>query len=94
MYPPETEVYEPPFDNERVPPSEWGHGPRGIDVDRNGLIWTALGGSGHLASFDRTQCAVTSGPTATGPHCPEGWTLYPTPGPQMQNVTAAGSAPR
>ncbi|MDE2905163.1 MAG: carboxypeptidase regulatory-like domain-containing protein, partial [Acidobacteriota bacterium] len=93
--PPETcsaEVYEPPFENPDVDPSQWGHGGRGIDVDRNGVLWTALGGSGHLASFDRSKCAVLNGPTATGQHCPEGWTLYPTPGPQMKGVTAAGSA--
>ena len=93
--PPETcsaEVYEPPFENPDVDPSQWGHGGRGIDVDRNGVLWTALGGSGHLASFDRNKCAVRNGPTATGQHCPEGWTLYPTPGPQMKGVTAAGSA--
>ena len=93
--PPETcsaEVYEPPFENPNVDPSQWGHGGRGIDVDRNGVLWTALGGSGHLASFDRNKCAVLNGPTATGQHCPEGWTLYPTPGPQMKGVTAAGSA--
>ena len=86
------ERYEPPFETDAVPPSQWGHGPRGIDADRNGLIWTALGGSGHLASFDRTQCQVLNGPEATGQHCPEGWTLYPTPGPQMKGVSAAGSA--
>ncbi len=93
--PPETciaEVYEPPFENPNVDPSQWGHGGRGIDVDRNGLIWTALGGSGHLASFDRSKCSVLNGPTALGQHCPEGWTLYQTPGPQMKGVTAAGSA--
>ena len=93
--PPETciaEVYEPPFENPDVDPSQWGHGGRGIDVDRNGLIWTALGGSGHLASFDRSKCAVLNGPSATGQHCPEGWTLYQTPGPQMKGVTGAGSA--
>ena len=86
------EVYEPPFETDAVPPEQWGHGPRGIDVDRNGVIWTALGGSGHLASFDRNQCSVLNGPDATGQHCPEGWTLYPTPGPQMAGVSAAGSA--
>ncbi len=86
------EVYEPPFETDAVPPEQWGHGPRGIDVDRNGVIWTALGGSGHLASFDRSRCAVLNGPDATGQHCPEGWTLYPTPGPQMAGVSAAGSA--
>ncbi len=86
------ERYEPPFETDAVPPSQWGHGPRGIDADRNGLIWTALGGSGHLASFDRAKCQVLNGPEATGQHCPEGWTLYPTPGPKMKGVSAAGSA--
>ena len=33
-----------------------------------------------------------NGPTATGQHCPEGWTLYPLPGPQLANVTDPGSA--
>ena len=33
-----------------------------------------------------------SGPTATGQHCPEGWTFYPEPLPQMKGVTDRGSA--
>ncbi len=93
--PPETcktEVYEPPFDNPAVPMDQWGFSPRGIDVTSDGVIWTALSGSGHLASFDRRKCKVLNGPTATGQHCPEGWTLYPTPGPQMKNVVTSGSA--
>ena len=94
--PPETcmlEVYEPPsVENPDVDPAQTGHAPRGIDVDRNGVIWTALSGSGHMASFDRSQCAILNGPEATGQHCPEGWTLYPTPGPQMKGVTDPGSA--
>ena len=36
-------------------PKELGYRTRGIDVDRNGVIWTALAGSSQLASFDRTQ---------------------------------------
>ena len=41
--------------------------------------------SGHLASFDRRKCkGPLNGPTATGQHCPEGWTLYPTPGTEVQ----------
>lgn len=91
--PPETciaEVYEPPIDNPMAEVE--GHSPRGIDIDRNGLIWTALSGSGHLASFDRSKCRVLRGPEATGQHCPEGWRLYPTPGPQMKGVTDSGSA--
>ena len=87
-----TEQYQPPFETASVPKSQWGHGPRGIDIDKNGVLWTALGGSGHIASFDRTKCKVLNGPTATGQHCPEGWSLHQTPGPQMKGVTAAGSA--
>ena len=94
--PPETciaEVYEPPsIENPDVDPAQTGHAPRGVDVDRNGVIWTALSGSGHMASFDRSKCNVLNGPEATGQHCPEGWTLYPTPGPQMKGVTDPGSA--
>ncbi len=88
--PPETcmaEVYEPPsIENPNVDPQNTGFAPRGIDVDRNGIIWVALSGSSHMASFDRSQCAVTGGPDGTGQQCPEGWTLYPMPGPKMRNV--------
>ena len=77
--PPETalaEVYEPPFDNPKAPVQ--GFSPRGMDIDRNGVVWAALA-SGHLASFDRRKCkGPLNGPTATGQHCPEGWTLYPS----------------
>jgi len=68
------EVYEPPLP---------GYGPRGIDVDTEGNIWTCLGGSGHVAKFDRSQCAQTWG---TGDQCSEGWTLWETPGPQMKGA--------
>ena len=94
--PPETciaEVYEPPsIENPAVDPALTGFAPRGIDVDRRGVIWTALSGSGHMASFDRSKCQVLNGPEATGQHCLEGWTLYPTPGPQMKSVKDPGSA--
>ena len=92
--PPETcksEVYEPPYDP-TGDPDDWGYGPRGIDVDTNGLVWTALGGSGHFASFDRTQCAVLNGPQATGQHCAAGWRLYQTPGPRMKGVDGTANA--
>jgi hypothetical protein len=91
--PPETalaEVYEPPFDNPKAPMQ--GFSPRGMDVDRDGVVWAALA-SGHMASFDRRKCkGPLNGPTATGQHCPEGWTLYPEPLPQMKGVTDSGSA--
>ncbi len=64
----------------RVP--EPGFGPRGLDVDRDGVVWTSLAGSSHVASFDRRRCEVLNGPaTRDGDHCPEGWTLYRTDGP-------------
>ena len=85
------EVYEPPFNNPKAA-GVFGFAPRGVDVDRNGVIWTALSGSSQLASFDRRKCKVTNGPTATGQQCPEGWTLYTTPGPKMKGVTDDSSA--
>ena len=69
----------------RVP--EPGLDPRGIDVDRNGVIWTALAASSHLASFDRRKCTVFSGPQMReGNQCPQGWTLYQTTGPRMKGT--------
>ena len=57
-----------------------GYSPRGMDIDRNGVVWTVLA-SGHFASFDRRKCkGPLNGPNATGKQCPEGWTLYPFPG--------------
>jgi len=86
-----SEIYEPPFNNPKAPIQ--GYTTRGIDVDREGVVWTNLTGSGHLAGFDRRKCkGPLNGPTATGQHCPEGWTLYPLPGPQFKGVTESGSA--
>jgi hypothetical protein len=58
----------------------------GIDVDTDGVVWTALAGSSELASFDRRKCKVLIGPTASGQHCPEGWTIYPVPGPVFKGT--------
>jgi len=78
-----TEVYEPPFP---------GYGPRGGDIDRNGVYWVSLS-SGHLGKFERSKCkGPLNGPKATGKQCPEGWTLYPLPGPQFKGIEDAGSA--
>ncbi len=77
-----SEVYEPPLP---------GYGPRGGDIDADGVYWVSLS-SGHVGSFDRRKCKVLNGPTATGKHCPEGWTLYQLPGPQLRDVKDLGSA--
>ena len=91
--PPETalaEYYEVPWHNPKA--AVWGYSPRGMDIDSNNVVWVALG-SGHFASFDRRKCqGPLNGPLATGQHCPEGWTLYPTPGPNFHNVKDSGSA--
>jgi hypothetical protein len=85
-----TEIYEVPWNEPKA--SVNGYGPRGMDIDRDGVVWMPLA-SGHLASFDRRKChGPLNGPTATGKHCPEGWTLYPFPGPQFQTVSDSGSA--
>jgi hypothetical protein len=68
-----------------------GFGPRGGDVDRNGVYWVSLA-SGHIGQFDRRKCKVLRGPTATGAHCPEGWMLHRLPGPQLLDVDDSGSA--
>jgi hypothetical protein len=78
-----TEIYEPPLP---------GYGPRGGDIDRNGVYWASMA-SGHLGSFDRTKCkGPLNGPNATGKHCPEGWAYYRLPGPQFKDVSDDGSA--
>ncbi len=84
------EVYEPPYNNPKAPVS--GYLPHGIDVDRStGVIWVGLN-SGHYAAFDRRKCKVLNGPTATGQHCPEGWTMHQAPGPNFKGAEWAGSA--
>lgn len=62
------ETYSPPLP---------GYGPRGLDADTEGNIWVCLGGSSHVAKFERDKCAQTWG---TGDQCPEGWTLWEIPG--------------
>jgi hypothetical protein len=85
-----SEVYELPADDPKAPVH--GYSPRGLDVDGNGVVWVPLG-SGHLASFDRRKCkGPLNGPNATGKQCPDGWTLYPFPGPQFKDVSESGSA--
>lgn len=78
------EIYRPP---------QGSFGPRGIDLDLHGIVWTVLS-SGHLASFDRNRCnGPLNGPGAeTGKLCPEGWTLHRFPGPQFKGVSDSGSA--
>ena len=85
--PPETAITEI-----YMPPADKGYSPRGGDVDRNGVYWAAMA-SGHMASFDRRKCkGPLNGPAATGLHCPEGWTFYTEPAPQLKGVTDSGSA--
>ena len=84
------EIYELPWNNPKAPVQ--GFSPRGLDIDTDGVVWTVLA-SGHFASFDRRKCkGALNGPTATGQQCPEGWTLYPMPAPQLKGLSDSGSA--
>ena len=84
------EIYYPPMDDPKA--KIHGFSPRGMDIDRHGVVWMLLA-SGQLASFDRSKCkGPLNGPNATGNQCPEGWTLYPFPGPQFKTVPPPASA--
>ncbi len=76
----------------KVPPP--GYGIRGMDIDRNGVVWVPLD-SGHIGSFDRRKCkGPLNGPGAEkGDKCPEGWTFYPLPGPPLQGDKGAAENP-
>ena len=64
-----------------------GFDPRGVDIDSTGVVWTALAGSSHLASFDVRKCRDLNGPQRTdGSQCQEGWTLYQTDGPRLKGT--------
>ncbi|MBM3820561.1 MAG: hypothetical protein FJW14_16305 [Acidimicrobiia bacterium] len=68
----------------RVP--EPGFDPRGVDIDTNGVVWTALAASSHMASFDRRKCTGVVGRKTDGSECREGWTLYQTKGPKLKGT--------
>lgn len=64
-----------------------GYDPRGVDVDTNGVVWTGLAATSHLASFDVRKCTDLNGPQKVdGTQCKEGWTLYQTPGPKLKGT--------
>ena len=71
-----------------------GFGIRGMDIDRNGVVWMPLD-SGHIASFDRRLCkGPLNGPGAEqGNKCPEGLAFYPIPGPGFQGDPGAEENP-
>ncbi len=63
-----------------------GFGPRGGDIDSQGVVWVSLG-SGHMGAFDRSKCkGPLNGPKATGNHSPAGWTLHKYPGPGFMGL--------
>ena len=63
-----------------------GFGVRGADIDKQGRAVVSLA-SGHMGIFDRRKCkGPLNGPTATGNHCPEGWTFHQYPGPGFKGI--------
>jgi hypothetical protein len=88
--PPQTckaEVYEAPATGHT--PAVFKSG--GVSVDAEGVVWLNWRGTDYMTSFDRRKCKVTNGPTATGQHCPEGWSIHLKSGAQFQGVSAANS---
>ena len=86
--PPETcvtEYYEPPMKDGQY----LAVGARGVGGDSQGRAWVAFS-SGQIGVFDRRKCKVVNGITATGQHCPEGWTIYDLPVPRVSNTFAVG----
>ena len=80
--PPETcitEKYEPP---KKANGDYVAFGGRGASIDLKGNAWVTMV-SGQMGKFERSKCKVMRGPTATGQHCPEGWTFYDLPGPRI-----------
>jgi len=66
---------------------EPGYDPRGIDIDTNGVVWTALAATSDLASFDIRKCKDLNGPAKIdGSQCKEGWTLHQTQGPKLRGT--------
>jgi hypothetical protein len=64
-----------------------GYDPRGIDVDSQGVVWTGLAATSHLAAFDVRKCKNLTGKMKVdGSDCPEGWTLYQTEGPKLKGT--------
>ena len=64
-----------------------GLDPRGVDIDSNGVVWTALAASSHLASFDVRKCTDLNGPAKLdGSQCANGWKLYQTTGPKFSGT--------
>lgn len=87
--PPETcvtEYYQPPKNPDGTSTAFFD---QGMDLDSKGIAWAAFS-SGHLGRFDRGKCKVLNGPAATGQQCPEGWTIYETPGPKIAGTEISG----
>lgn len=63
-----------------------GYDPRGVDIDSEGVVWTGLAATSHLASFDVRKCKSLTPAKADGSQCPEGWTMYQTQGPRFKNT--------
>jgi hypothetical protein len=51
-----------------------------LDIDK-GVIWCRSAAAISAASTGRNARDRSSGPNATGDHCPEGWSFYQYPGP-------------
>ncbi len=73
-----------------------GLDPRGVDIDSNGVVWTALAASSHLASFDVRKCTDLNGPAKsnwTAASARTAGALFQTDGPTVQGHRHADGLP-
>ena len=91
--PPETcrsEYYEPP---KLADGNYAAFAPHDLGFDSKGVAYVTFT-SGQIGRFDRSKCKVLTGPsTASGGHCPEGWTVFDGPGPKFVGFTQGYANP-
>ena len=80
-----TEIYQ-------APPWRDVAAARDVAVDDAGVVWVAMAGTDHLASFDRRLCTDRRASGTAAQQCAEGWRFYPIPGPSFSIASPTAGA--
>ena len=64
-----------------------GFGPRGADIDSQGVVWVSLA-SGHMGMFDRRKCKVAQRPDRDRQPLPRRLDVLPVSGPAASTASA------
>jgi hypothetical protein len=65
---------------------------RAVAVDDAGVVWVAMAGTDHLASFDRRLCTDRRASATAAQQCAEGWRFYSIPGPPFSIASPTAGA--